>query len=136
MEECPMVDGMFGIKLVWPGFFTDSLARERVGFSRGYDQRVDLPIGSKMLIYITEHQRIMALSQVTGTWDEGKMKYEPSGQFPICLPVKTPVVAEIGLTKQEIQRVVPRFQTHRGLSFFPLSKAEFIELEQALKANG
>ena len=136
MGDREMIDGMFGIKLVWPGYFGDELAYERVGFPRGYDERLDIPIGSKMLIYVTEVQRIMALSIVTGTWEEGERKYAPSGQFPICLPVETPIKSQIGLTKDEIKRMIPRFQTYRGLSFFPISEAEFIELEQALKTNG
>jgi hypothetical protein len=130
-------ESMFGIKLVWPGWVVDDpLADVRVGFPRGYDKLLTLPVGSKMLIYVTEYQRIMAINIVIGTWDEGSVKYSPSGKFPLCLPVNTPLKANYGLSKSEIKSVVPRFNPHEGLSYFPISKEEFFALEKLLISNG
>lgn len=78
----------------------------------------------------------MAISTVTGDWDEGKERYSPSGSFPICLPVETPFRAEYGLTIREIQRIVPTFRPHQGLSFFPISKENYQTLESLLISNG
>ncbi|MEH6996197.1 hypothetical protein V7075_26420 [Neobacillus drentensis] len=55
---------------------------ERMGFPAGYDQRFDIPIDSKMFIYVTEYQRIMAVNQVIGKWEERRNKYSPTGKFP------------------------------------------------------
>lgn len=113
-----LVNGNFGIKLVWPGWFEDSLADKRVGFPPLYDQRYNIPISSKMLIYVTDYQRIMAINKVMGTWEDGKVKYEPSGSFPLCLPIECTLRANYGLGIKEIQRIIPRFRPHQGLSFF------------------
>jgi hypothetical protein len=131
-----LIDGMFGIKLVWPGWFEDLLAIERIGFPAGYDQRFDIPIGSKMFIYVTEYQRIMAVNQVIGTWEDGRIKYSPTGKFPLCLPIDSPFKANYGMGLKEIQRIVPRFIPKQGLSFFPISEVEYIDLEKKLIING
>ena len=89
-----------------------------------------------MLIYVTEIQRIAAINNVTGNWDEGKERYSPSGSFPICLSVETSFRAEYGLTIREIQRIVPTFRPHQGLSLFPISKKDYLLLEQLLISNG
>lgn len=47
MMKNNLIDASYGIKLVWPGYFEDPLANERVGFPRGYDSRLFIPIGSK-----------------------------------------------------------------------------------------
>jgi len=131
-----LVDGMFGIKLVWPGWFEDPLAEVRVGFPAKYDQKFDIPIGSKMFIYITEYQRIMAINKVTGTWEEGKLKFSPTGRFPLCLPVETLFKADYGLSIKEIRSIVPTFRPHEGLSYFPITEGEYLDLEKLLMSNG
>jgi hypothetical protein len=131
-----MNDGVFGIKLVWPGYFEDPLAYERMGFPRDSNNRFDIPINSKMLVYVTEFQLVMAVSKVTGTWEEGNQRYSPTGKFPLCLPIETPFRSEYGLSLREVQKIVPRFRPHQGLSYFPISEAEFIELEGKLHHNG
>lgn len=136
MVRKQLEDGAFGIKLVWPGYIEDDLADRRVGFPADYDKKYDFPINAKMLIYVTEYQAIVAVNQVTGTWDEGKRLYKPRGRFPICLPIKETFRSKVGLSKKEVQQIIPRFTTYEGLSFFPLSEGEFIELEKALIQRG
>jgi len=131
-----MEDGAFGIKLVWPGYFEDPLAYERMGFPRDTNTRFDIPIHSKMLVYVTEYQLVMTVSKVTGTWEEGDERYSPTGPFPLCLPIETLFRSEYGLSLKEVQKVVPHFRPRQGLSYFPISEAEFIELERELHQKG
>jgi hypothetical protein len=126
----------FAIKLVWPGYFEDPFAYERMGFPAGSNRKFDIPIGSKMLVYVTEYQLIMAISKVTGTWDEGKERYSPTGSFPLCLPIETPFKSQNGLSIREVQKIVPGFRPHQGLSYFPVSEAEFMEIERELYHRG
>lgn len=127
---------MFGIKLVWPGYVEDDLADRRVGFPADYDKKYDIPINAKMFIYVTEYQAIVAINQVTGTWEEGKRLYRPKGRFPICLPITETFRSRVGLSKKEVQEIIPHFRTYEGLSFYPLSEGEFIELERVLIQRG
>jgi hypothetical protein len=129
-------DGSRGIKLVWPGWFEDEFATERIGFPRDYDKRFEIPVNSEMLIYVTEYKYILAINKVTGTWDDGKKKYSPSGNFPICLPIKETYKSEYGLSLKEIQLVVPNYKPHEGLSFFPLDDDSFNKLKKRLLEKG
>ena len=129
-------DGARGIKLVWPGWFEDELASERIGFPPHYDKRFDIPLNSEMLIYVTEYKYILAINRVTGTWEEGKGKYSPSGSFPLCLPIKETFKSDYGLSLKEIQNVVPTFKPHEGLSFFPLEDQHYNELSKRLVDKG
>lgn len=89
-----------------------------------------------MFIYVTQYQAIVAVNQVKGTWDEGKRLYRPKGRFPLCLPTVETFRSKVGLSKKEVQEIIPRFTTYEGLSFFPLSEGEFIELERVLIQRG
>ncbi|MGG0888132.1 hypothetical protein [Brevibacillus parabrevis] len=129
-------DGMYGIKIVWPTWIDDTLADKRMGFPPGYDSKFDIPIKAKMLVYVTDYKAILAINEVTGTWEEGKKLYSPRGRFPLCLPIKENFRAKNGLPLKEVQEVIRTFVPREGLSFFPLSQAEYMELEQVFLQRG
>jgi hypothetical protein len=63
-------------------------------------------------------------------------KYAPTGKLPLCLPIDSPFKVNYGRGLKDIQRIVPRFIPKQGLSFFPISEAEYIDLEKKLIING
>lgn len=122
------------IKLVWPGYFTDEDRDKRIGFSSKY-KNLEIPLGAKMLVYITEVQRIMALNTVTGNWCDGT-RYPTTPGFPLNIPIKLEFLSEYGLSLKEVQSVVPNFTPCKDMSFLTLSEEQFIRLQKKLVNNG
>lgn len=121
----------YTIKLVYPDWVIDPDRDKRMGFSGKY-KNFKFPIGAKMLVYLTDQQLIMGVNTVKGTWKDGEI-FPSSTNYPLCLPVVMDYESQRGLHIREIQRVVPLFQPHRDLSFFPLTEDQYNTLEQMLR---
>lgn len=124
----------YTIKLVYPDWVVDELRNKRMGFSGKY-KNYKFPIGAKMLVYLTEQQLVMGINTVTGTWKEGE-KFPSTPGYPIKLPIFMDYEVSKngqGLHIKEIQSIVPLFQPHRDLSFFPLNEKQYQSLESMLK---
>jgi hypothetical protein len=122
------------IKLVWSGWFMDELRDKRIGFSAKY-KNLSIPLGSKMLVYITEHQRIMGIYTVTGNWRDGET-YGGTKGFPLSLPVQLNYVANVGLSLKEANLFVPGYKPSKDMSYFPLDFDAYSCLEQELIKKG
>jgi hypothetical protein len=124
----------YTIKLVYPDWVIDEHRDKRMGFNGKY-KNFRFPIGAKMLVYLTEQQLIMGINTVKGTWKDGEA-FESRPGYPIKLPVimdyEVPKEGQ-GLHIKEIQRVVPLFQPHKDMSFFPLTEDQYNSLEKTLK---
>lgn len=135
MKEVHLMSRLdYTIKLVYPDWVIDELRDRRMGFANKY-KNFKFPIGAKMLVYLTEQQLIMGINTVKGTWRDGEI-------FPLrkSYPLRLPIIMDYevlkdgrGLHIREIQRIVPEFQPHKDLSFFPITEEQYYSLENMLK---
>jgi len=125
-----LTDSYYGIKFVWHDWKQDPLRTQRITFNSNNDIYVEnnIPISSKMLVYVFGIHQIQGMYEVKGD-------YYSSGDphFDVSIPVNLVCDKINGLTLKEIRKHLPSFNPTRGMSYQPLKKIQFDNLYNDLQ---
>lgn len=123
------------IKLVYPEWVVDPHRSQRIGFANKYRRQLqNWPVGGKMLVYLTDHQYLVAAMEVTGTLEQGERLDLPGhANFPLHLPVRILVENEQIVPLQQIKAIVPSFRPVKDLSYWPIARDQYLQLLEHLQ---
>jgi len=120
-----MKDSYYGIKFVWHNWRQDSLRTQRITFNSNNNvyHENNIPIDSKMLVYVFGINQIQGMYEVTGS-------YRNSGDPHFNIEISVNLVCDKinGLTVSEIKKHLRSFNPTRGTSYLPLKKSLFDSL--------